>query len=137
MLGIKCSVCKVAKKWLPSVRREDFNRHGPVRGVMHSFTGDWTTAEASLNMGLYISFAGMVTYKNAQSLREVVRQVPLNRLLVETDSPYLSPVPLRGKRNEPAHVVHTAGCLAALHGVELELLAKHTTQNALELFKIT
>ena len=128
--------CREAEIDVVRMLRDDFDRHGPVRAVMHSFTGDWTTAEACLNMGLYISFAGMVTYKNAQNLREVARQVPLDRLLVETDSPYLSPVPLRGKRNEPAHVVHTAGCLAGLHDVDLETLAKQTTRNALELFKI-
>jgi len=129
--------CREAEADVVRMLREDFDRHGPVRGVMHSFTGDWTTAEACLDMGLHVSFAGMLTYKNAQGLREVARQVPLHRLLVETDSPYLSPVPLRGKRNEPAHVVHTAGSLAVLHGVGVEILAKHTTQNAMELFKIT
>jgi TatD DNase family protein len=87
-------------------------------------------------MGLYISFAGMLTYKNAQNLREVAARVPSDRLLLETDSPYLSPVPLRGKRNEPAHVVHTATCLANLRNVDVALLAKQTTENALLLFMI-
>src|SRR5262249_36845672 len=83
-----------------------------IRGVLHSFTGSAAMAEAGVAMGLYLSFAGMLTYKNAADLRRVAATVPLNRLLVETDSPYLSPVPLRGKRNEPANVVHTTACLA-------------------------
>ena len=111
-----------------------FDAHGPIRGVMHSFVGDRTLAEACLAMGLYLSFAGMLTYKNAANLREVAATIPLDRVLVETDSPYLSPVPLRGKRNEPANVVHTATCLAGLHGVELGVLAERTTTNARALF---
>jgi TatD DNase family protein len=101
---------------------------------MHSFTGDTATAQACLAMGLHISFAGMVTYKNAQALREVAKTVPLDRLLVETDSPYLAPVPVRGKRNEPAFVVHTAACLANELKVPVEILAEHTTRNARALF---
>ena len=88
-------------------------------------------------MGLYISFAGMVTYKTAQNLREVATRVPIDRLLLETDSPYLSPVPLRGKRNEPANVVHTATCLANLRKIEVAVLAQQTTENALRLFKLS
>ncbi|HEV3257951.1 MAG TPA: TatD family hydrolase, partial [Gemmataceae bacterium] len=95
--------CREAEADVVRMLRADYDRHGPVRGVMHSFTGDRATAEACLAMGLHISFAGMVTYKNAQALRDVAGRVPLDRLLVETDSPYLSPVPLRGKRNEPAN----------------------------------
>src|SRR5207302_9086093 len=109
--------CREAETDVVRMLRADYDRHGPIRGVMHSFTGDFATAEACLAMGLYISFAGMVTYKNAQNLRDVAARVPLDRLLVETDSPYLAPVPLRGKRNEPSYVVHTAACLAAVHGV--------------------
>jgi TatD DNase family protein len=118
--------------------RADFERRGPVRGVMHSFTGDWPTAEACLAMGLYLSFAGMLTYKNAESLRQVATKVPLDRLLVETDSPYLVPMPLRGRvnRNEPAHVVQTAECLARLHSVTLEVMAEQTTACARKLFKL-
>jgi len=126
--------CRKAEADVVRMLRQDFEQYGPVHGVMHSFTGDWATAEACLAMGLYISFAGMVTYKNAQSLREVAARVPLDRLLVETDSPYLSPVPHRGKRNEPANVVHTAACLAGLRGIELALLAKQTSENAMRLF---
>src|SRR5207245_5438919 len=122
--------CRDAEGDTVRILREQFDRHGPVRAVMHSFTGELATAQACLAMGLYISFAGMVTYKNAQALRDVAAGVPLDRLLVETDSPYLAPVPLRGKRNEPAFVVHTATCLAMLKGVDLPMLAEQTTRNA-------
>ena len=108
----------------------------PVRGVMHSFTGSWDDAEVYLALGLHLSFAGMLTYKNAVELRAVAAKVPLERVLVETDSPYLSPVPLRGKRNEPAHVVHTATCLAGLLGISQDELAARTTRNARELFAL-
>jgi TatD DNase family protein len=128
--------CREAEADVLRMLRADFDRHGPVKGVMHSFTGDRATAEACLAMGLFISFAGMVTYKNAQALREVAREVPLDRLLVETDSPYLAPVPVRGKRNEPAFVAHTAACLAAVHGVAPAELATRTTENARALFGI-
>jgi TatD DNase family protein len=114
--------------------RDDFDRHGPVRGVMHSFTGTRETADACLAMGLYVSFAGMLTYKNAQALREVAAALPAGRLLVETDSPHLAPVPVRGKRNEPAFVAHTAACLAGLLGVDVAELAQQTTANARGLF---
>jgi TatD DNase family protein len=114
--------------------REDFDRNGPVRGVMHSFTGDAATAEACVAVGLHISFAGMVTYKNAENLRAVAAGIPADRLLVETDSPYLAPVPVRGRRNEPAYVTHTATCLAAVRSVEPHDLAEQTTANAKRLF---
>ena len=126
--------CREAEADVVRLLRDRYDRHGPVRGVMHSFTGDAATARACLDMGLYISFAGMLTYKNAQDLREVARQVPPERLLVETDSPYLSPVPVRGRRNEPAHVVHTLKCLAQLHGVGPDVMAVTTTPNARALF---
>jgi TatD DNase family protein len=126
--------CRNAEADTVRMLRAEFDRHGPIAAVMHSFTGDLATAEACLAMGLYISFAGMVTYKNAQPLRDVVACVPLDRLLVETDSPYLAPVPVRGQRNEPAHVVHTAACLAGVLGVEAEVIAAATTRNARALF---
>lgn len=130
--------CRDAEADVVRMLRDDYERNGPVRGVMHSFTGDQQTAEACLAMGLYISFAGMVTYKNADALRTVAQQVPPDRLLVETDSPYLVPVPLRGKakRNEPAHVVHTAECLARVKGVPVEELAEQMTRNARTLFRL-
>jgi TatD DNase family protein len=126
--------CREAEPDVVRMLRADFDRHGPVRAVMHSFTGDAATAHDCLAMGLFISFAGMVTYKNAGPLRDVAKEVPLDRLLVETDSPYLAPVPERGKRNEPAFVAHTAALLAHERGVPLEVLAEHTTRNARALF---
>lgn len=126
--------CREAEADTVAMLRADHERHGPIRAVMHSFTGDQATARACLDMGLYISFAGMITYKNAQNLRDVAAQVPLDRLLVETDSPYLAPVPVRGQRNEPAHVVHTARCIAGLKSMSLEAFAEQTTANARRLF---
>jgi TatD DNase family protein len=128
--------CRDAEADTVRMLREDFDRNGPVRAVMHSFTGDLATAETCLAMGLFISFAGMITYKNAQALREVAAKVPLDRLLVETDSPYLAPVPVRGQRNEPANVVHTAACLAGELRRAPELVAEATTQNAARLFGV-
>jgi TatD DNase family protein len=128
--------CREAEKDVVRMLREDFERHGPVKGVMHSFTGDQATAEACLAMGLHISFAGMVTYKSAQNLRDIAKTIPLDRLLVETDSPYLAPVPVRGKRNEPAHVAHTARCLAQVLGISEETFAERTTANAIQLFDL-
>jgi TatD DNase family protein len=129
--------CREADADMVRVLRADFDGHGAILGVMHSFTGDAAMAEACRAMGLHISFAGMLTYKNAAALRDVAAQQPLDRLLVETDSPYLAPVPVRGKRNEPANVVHTAACLAGLQGVTPEELAEQTTRNACELFGLT
>ncbi|WP_437187109.1 TatD family hydrolase [Planctomicrobium sp. SH668] len=108
----------------------------PLVGVMHSFCGDAATAEACLELGLHISFAGMLTFKSNQQLRDVAKLIPLERLLIETDSPYLAPVPMRGKRNEPSYVVHTAQCLANLHEMPLEEMATLTTANAKRLFRI-
>jgi TatD DNase family protein len=107
---------------------------GSLRGVMHSFAGDVATAEACVELGLYISFAGMVTFKRNDALREVAKRVPLDRLLIETDAPYLAPMPHRGKRNEPAYVAHTAAVLAAARGIESEDMAELTTRNARGLF---
>lgn len=109
---------------------------GPLSGVMHSFTGDLETMRACLELGLHISFAGMVTYKKNDALRAVAAEVPLDRLLVETDAPYLAPAPMRGKRNEPAYVVHTARCLAEVRGLPPEELLEHTTRNARSLFRL-
>jgi TatD DNase family protein len=112
------------------------HKHGPIRGVMHSFTGDLDAARQCLRLGLHLSFAGMVTYRNAEPLRHVAAQVPLDRLLLETDSPYLVPVPLRNRqrRNEPAHLPHIAACVARLHQVSEDVLAQATTANAFSLF---
>lgn len=111
-------------------------QRGPLVGIMHSFTGTAELAAEFLAVGMHISFAGMVTYKKSDDLRTASRTIPADRLLVETDSPYLSPEPFRGKRpNEPARVVHTAECLACERGVSLAELAAQTTANALALFR--
>jgi TatD DNase family protein len=110
---------------------------GPLRGVMHSFTGSLETARACLDLGLYISFAGMLTYKKSQPLRDLVEQLPLDRILVETDSPYLAPQPMRGKRNEPSFVRVTANCLADLIGISQDELSRQTTANACRLFALS
>jgi TatD DNase family protein len=108
---------------------------GPLSGVMHSFTGSGSMADECLAMGLYISFAGMVTFKKSEALRSIAAAVPEDRILIETDSPYLSPEPVRKiKRNEPAHVLHTAECLAKVRGTTLEAFAAQTTANAKRLF---
>lgn len=112
-------------------------RRGPLSGVMHSFTGDEAMARECLALGIYISFAGMVTYKKSDALRTVAATIPADRILVETDSPYLAPEPFRGKRNEPANVVHTAACLAAARGESVEEFAAQTTANARRLFRLT
>jgi TatD DNase family protein len=109
-------------------------RRGPLAGVMHSFTGTAETAAECLDLGLYISFAGMVTFKKSADLRSVAAGIPPECILIETDSPYLAPHPLRGKRNEPAHLVHTAACLAELRGLSLADFAEQTTANAHSLF---
>lgn len=130
--------CREAEVDVVRMLRAAYDRHGPVRGVMHSFTGDAATAAACVAMGLHISFAGMLTYKNADALRAVAAGLPLERLLVETDSPYLVPVPLRGKvkRNEPAHVIYTGACLAQVKGIAAEAMAEATTRNARDLFQL-
>jgi TatD DNase family protein len=128
--------CREAEADVVGMLLAEYDRNGPIKAVMHSFTGSWQTAAACLAMGLHISLAGMLTYKNAGELRAVAARVPVDRLLVETDSPYLAPVPLRGQRNEPANVVHTAACLAGLHGVAPEEMAEWTTHNARELFAL-
>jgi len=110
---------------------------GKVHGVMHSFTGDMQTCRDCLDMGLYISFAGMVTFKKSDELREIAAFVPADRILVETDSPYLSPEPHRGKRpNEPARVIHTLETIAKVRQVSYVDLAHQTTRNAEKLFAI-
>jgi len=104
-------------------------------GVMHCFTESWDVATQALDLGFYISISGIVTFRNADALRDVARRVPADRLLVETDSPYLAPVPHRGRPNEPAYVRHVAEHVAELRGVSFETLADQTTRNFFELFK--
>jgi TatD DNase family protein len=109
---------------------------GQIRGVMHCFTGSAEDAKAFLDLGLYISFSGIVTFKSAQTLREVVWQVPLDRLLIETDCPLLTPVPHRGKRNEPAYVVSVARTVAEVKGISLAEIANATQSNTAMLFRL-
>ena len=108
---------------------------GEAGGVMHCFVDDWETAQRALELGFYISFSGIVTFKNATELHEVARRVPADRLLVETDSPYLAPVPYRGKPNQPAYVRHVAEGLAALRDTTVEAIAETTTENFFRLFR--
>ncbi len=106
-----------------------------VGGVMHCFTEDWDTARAAMDLGFCISFSGIVSFKSAKALREVAAQVPEERLLIETDSPYLAPVPFRGKTNEPAFVRHVAECLAEVRGVDPARIGAVTTENFHRVFK--
>jgi TatD DNase family protein len=108
---------------------------GGVAGVMHCFTESLEVAEAAMAMGFYISFSGIVTFKSAKELQAVARAVPLERMLIETDSPYLAPVPHRGKMNEPGFVPHVAEFIATLKDVSLREVAQHTTDNFFNLFK--
>ncbi len=109
---------------------------GEVPGVIHCFTGDLKAAKAFLDLGFYLSFTGIITFKNAESLREVVREVPMDRIMVETDSPYLAPVPHRGKRNEPAFVRFVAKVIAQVKGLTLNEVAETTNANAHNVFGI-
>lgn len=109
---------------------------GGAAGVMHCFTESLDVAKAAMEMGFYISFSGIVTFKSAKDLQAVAREVPLELMLIETDSPYLAPVPHRGKMNEPGLVRHVAEYLATLKGVPLEQIAQQTTDNFFNLFKI-
>ena len=106
----------------------------PQAGVMHCFAEDWDTAKAALDLGFYISFSGIITFKSADRLRDVAKKVPSDRLLVETDSPYLTPVPYRGKPNSPAYSYYVAEKLAEIRGVSISEMADITTQNFNNLF---
>ena len=105
-------------------------------GVMHCFTETWEVAEAAMAMGFYISFSGIVTFKNAAQLKDIARRIPLEQMLIETDSPYLAPVPHRGKLNEPAYVKHVAAEIAMLRGISIDEVACRTTENFARLFKL-
>lgn len=105
-------------------------------GVLHCFTEDWEMAKRALDIGFYISISGIITFRNAEELREVVRKIPLDRLLVETDSPYLAPIPYRGKPNQPAYVRETCEYVATLKGLSPEEFARITTQNVQNLFRL-
>jgi TatD DNase family protein len=109
---------------------------GEVGGVMHCFTESWEVAAGALELGFYISFSGIVTFKNAQALKDVARRVPLERMLIETDSPYLAPVPFRGKTNQPAYVRYVAEEIARLRDVAVVEIAATTSENFFRLFGV-
>ncbi len=107
---------------------------GEVGGIMHCFTENWDMAKQALDLGFYISFSGIVSFKNATTVQEVAKKVPADRYLIETDSPYLAPVPMRGKTNEPAYVLHVAEALATCRGVSVQAIETESTRNTLRLF---
>ncbi|MBX9740205.1 MAG: TatD family hydrolase [Beijerinckiaceae bacterium] len=115
------------------ILREEMGK-GTFKALLHCFTASRALAETGLDLGLYVSFSGVLTFKNSQELRDIARDVPMDRLLVETDAPFLAPVPNRGKRNEPAFVAATAAVLAEVKGVTPDAMATATTENALRLF---
>lgn len=115
---------------------ENKEKKKPLRAVMHCFTGTLEEAQAALDRGLMISFSGIVTFPKSEQLRDVAKAIPLHRLLIETDSPYLAPMPLRGKKNEPAYLVETAKAVAALKGITLAELAQITSENATQFFRL-
>lgn len=119
-----------ASDTLRVMREESAHEAG---GIMHCFTEDWEVATAALDMGFHISFSGIITFRNAESLREVVRRMPLDRILIETDAPYLAPVPHRGRLNQPAYVRHVAEEIARVRAMSLEEVARITTDNFLRL----
>jgi TatD DNase family protein len=123
---------EAAEDTLRIMREEGAREAG---GVMHCFTESWEVAQGAMDLGFHISFSGIVTFKNAQALKEVARRLPLERMLVETDSPYLAPVPHRGKTNQPAFVRHVAEEIARLRAIPLEEVASCTTQNFFRLFR--
>ncbi len=127
--------CREAEAEVIDMLRQEARR-GALSGVMHSFCGNADDAAACLELGMYISFAGMVTFRKNQQLRDVARTVPLDRILVETDAPYLAPHPHRGKRNEPAWVRLTSECLADVHGVTAAEMARAVSANAKRLFRL-
>jgi TatD DNase family protein len=106
------------------------------RGVFHCFSGSMDLAQRAIEIGFMISFSGIVTFKKADELRAIAKHVPLDRLLIETDCPYLSPIPYRGKRNEPAYVIEVARCLAGIHGLEMEEIGRITSENFKRFFEL-
>ena len=107
-----------------------------IPGIMHCFSGSLVLAQQALELSFYISFSGIVSFKKAEDLRTIAAQVPIDRLLIETDCPFLAPPPFRGKRNEPAYVVEVARCLAGIHGIEVEEIGRITSENFARLFKL-
>ncbi len=118
-----------------AIMREE--RADEVGGVMHCFTETWDVASAAMDLGFHISFSGIVSFKSAKDLRDVAQRVPLERMLIETDSPYLAPVPYRGKRNEPSFVPHVAAAIAAVRDIDVETVGHATSQNFFSLFRVT
>ena len=116
------------------IMREE--RAEEVGGVMHCFTETWDVASASIDMGFHISFSGIVSFKTAADLREVAKRVPMDRMLIETDSPYLAPVPYRGRRNEPSYVPHVAAAIAAVRATDAETIGRVTGHNFFTLFRV-
>lgn len=129
--------CRDAAASMRELLQDFWQRQGPVRGVMHCWGGTMEETQWFLELGFYISFSGIVTFKNATEIQQSAVMVPSDRLLIETDCPFLAPVPNRGKRNEPAYVRYVAECVARLRHVSLEELAAQTTQNACRLFGLT
>lgn len=120
-----------------SVLREAREEGGaPLSGVVHCFSGDYPLAKQALDLGLHISFTGVITFPKAEPLREVLKKIPIEKVLLETDCPYLSPVPFRGKRNEPARVVHVAETVAEVLGRPIDEIAGITTENVVRLFRL-
>lgn len=144
MLALACSVCRpvvVHSRAADALTVEGLRRYvrqwtGPAEqvGVLHCFTGDKVFARQILDLGLYVSFSGILTFANAAALRDVAGYIPSDRLLIETDSPYLAPVPVRGRPNEPAFLPHVVRCLAAVRGLPVEEVGRITTENAIRLF---
>ena len=129
--------CRDAAIALRDLLADFWRKYGPVQGVMHCWGGTPEETQWFLDLGFYISFSGIVTFKNASNVKESARMVPSDRLLIETDCPFLAPIPQRGKRNEPAYVSHVAEYLACLRQVPLPTLAAQTTANACQLFGIS
>lgn len=130
--------CRDAAPRMAELLQAFWSEHRPVRGVMHCWSGTWEETQSFLDLGFYISFSGIVTFKNAVSVQEAARLVPDDRILIETDCPFLAPVPKRGeRRNQPAYVRYVAEQLARLRQVSLESLAAQTTANACTLFRLT
>ena len=127
--------CRAAADDALAIMREECAAE--IGGVMHCFTESWEVAEAAMDLGFHISLSGIVTFKNAVALKDVARRVPLDRLLIETDAPYLAPVPYRGKINQPAYVRHVAEEIARLRGVGLEAIATATSANFFRLFHVS
>lgn len=130
-------VCHVRDAHADTLTILDSEGAAEVGGVIHCFTGGPDDARAYAARGLYVSFSGIITFKTAEAIRAAVAEVPLDRILIETDCPFLAPVPMRGKRNEPAFIVHTAETVARAAGVPLETLAEATVANSFRLFRLT